>query len=62
MFQPSTPTITSPEGTPLLVTKLVRPARRKRLVARPQLVERLDAGLERTLTLLCAPEIGRAHV
>jgi LuxR family maltose regulon positive regulatory protein len=39
----------------LLKTKLHIPPIRSELVSRPRLLERLDAGLERKLTLLSAP-------
>lgn len=39
----------------LLATKLFIPRPRKNLVARPRLVERLNAGLEKKLTLIAAP-------
>ncbi|HEY5857318.1 MAG TPA: LuxR C-terminal-related transcriptional regulator [Aldersonia sp.] len=43
--------------TPVLATKLFAPARRPLLVARPRLIERLDAALEpgRKLSLISAP-------
>jgi LuxR family transcriptional regulator, maltose regulon positive regulatory protein len=44
-----------PVVTPLLSTKLTLPIQRTELVARPRLIEHLDAGLERKLTLVCAP-------
>ncbi len=40
---------------PLLATKLFVPPPRAALVARPRLVERLNAGLDRRLTLVSAP-------
>jgi len=40
---------------PILATKLFLPPRRPGLVTRPDLLARLDAGLERRLTLLSAP-------
>ena len=40
---------------PLLATKLHAPRRRRGLVARPRLVERLDRGAESALTVLSAP-------
>ena len=40
---------------PLLTTKLYIPAPRPDLVPRPRLIERLDAGLNRKLTLISAP-------
>ena len=42
-------------GIPLLKTKLYIPAVRPNLVPRPRLVERLNAGLHRKLTLISAP-------
>ena len=39
----------------LLGTKLFIPRPRKNLVSRPHLVERLNAGLDRILTLIAAP-------
>jgi LuxR family maltose regulon positive regulatory protein len=41
--------------TPLLATKLYVPPLRPELVPRPRLVERLNAGLQRKLTLVSAP-------
>lgn len=41
--------------TPILSTKLFLPRPRSQNVARPHLLARLNAGLERTLTLLSAP-------
>ena len=41
--------------TPLLATKLLVPPLRPGLVPRPRLVERLNAGLHRKLTLVSAP-------
>ena len=41
--------------TPLLATKLYIPPIRPELVSRPRLIERLDAGLHRRLTLISAP-------
>jgi LuxR family maltose regulon positive regulatory protein len=40
---------------PLLSTKLYIPSLRPELVPRPRLIERLDAGLDRKLTLISAP-------
>jgi LuxR family transcriptional regulator, maltose regulon positive regulatory protein len=40
---------------PILATKLHTPAPRPRLVLRPRLLERLDAGMHRGLTLVSAP-------
>ena len=42
-------------SVPLLATKLFVPPPRAELVARPRLVERLNAGLARKLTLVSAP-------
>lgn len=42
-------------STPLLVTKLYVPPGRPEVVARPRLLERLNAGLHRKLTLVSAP-------
>ncbi|MFB0535234.1 MAG: hypothetical protein ACETWR_09645 [Anaerolineae bacterium] len=42
-------------GIPLLKSKLYIPAVRPNLVPRPRLVERLNAGLHRKLTLISAP-------
>jgi LuxR family maltose regulon positive regulatory protein len=41
--------------TPLLQTKLYIPPVRPELVSRPRLIERLNAGLHRKLTLISAP-------
>jgi LuxR family maltose regulon positive regulatory protein len=41
--------------TPLLNTKLFIPSHRLRLVSRPRLDERLNQGVSRKLTLICAP-------
>jgi LuxR family maltose regulon positive regulatory protein len=41
--------------TPLLATKLYIPSIRPELVSRPHLIERLNAGLHRKLTLISAP-------
>jgi LuxR family maltose regulon positive regulatory protein len=41
--------------TPLLQTKLYIPPPRPNLVSRPRLIERLNAGLQRKLTLVSAP-------
>jgi LuxR family maltose regulon positive regulatory protein len=41
--------------TPLLTTKLYVPPSRPRLVSRPRLIERLNSGLHRRLTLISAP-------
>ena len=40
---------------PLLTTKLYAPPHRPKLVLRPRLIERLDEGLHRKLTLISAP-------
>ena len=44
-------------STPVLATKLFAPARRRQLVARPRVADRLDATLEagHRLTLVSAP-------
>src|SRR5438874_3781006 len=42
-------------STPVLATKLHIPRSPRRMVPRPQLIERLDDGLERSLTLVSAP-------
>ena len=42
-------------ATPLLQTKLYIPPPRPELVPRPRLIERLNAGLHRKLTLVSAP-------
>lgn len=42
-------------ASPILVTKLFVPPTRAELVQRPSLIERLNAGLDRKLTLLSAP-------
>ena len=42
-------------STPLLTTKLYIPPIRPELVLRPRLIERLNAGLHRKLTLISAP-------
>ncbi len=42
-------------ATPLLTTKLYVPPVRPGLVSRPRLIERLNAGLDRKLTLISAP-------
>lgn len=42
-------------STPILITKLSIPTRRADWVVRPRLIERLDQGLKRKLTLLSAP-------
>jgi LuxR family maltose regulon positive regulatory protein len=43
------------EQQPLLLTKLHIPPVRPELVSRPRLLERLEAGLDRKLTLVSAP-------
>ena len=40
---------------PLLTTKLYIPPVRLEMVSRPRLIERLNAGLRRKLTLISAP-------
>src|SRR5919199_3204047 len=42
-------------STPILATKLYIPPRRPNVVRRAQLLERLNAGLHRKLTLISAP-------
>ena len=42
-------------STPVLVTKLYVPPQRPEAIARPRLIERLNEGLQRKLTLLSAP-------
>src|ERR671927_248371 len=42
-------------STPILATKLYLPPRRPNVVLRSQLLERLNAGLHRKLTLIAAP-------
>src|SRR4051794_1715045 len=42
-------------STPLLTTKLYVPPRRSNVVLRSRLIERLNAGLHRKLTLISAP-------
>ena len=42
-------------ATPLLTTKLYIPPARPELVPRPRLIERLNEGLHRKLTLVSAP-------
>ncbi|HYZ04155.1 MAG TPA: hypothetical protein VE691_03625, partial [Rubrobacter sp.] len=42
-------------STPILATKLYVPAPQPRVVPRPRLSERLNEGLHRKLTLICAP-------
>ena len=42
-------------STPVLATKLYIPPPQPRVVLRPRLMERLNEGLRRRLTLLCAP-------
>src|SRR5919202_61462 len=42
-------------STPILATKLYVPPPRPEAVQRPRLIERLDEGLRRKLTLVCAP-------
>jgi ATP/maltotriose-dependent transcriptional regulator MalT len=43
----------------LLRTKLYIPPFQQQQVPRPRLIERLDAGLERKLTLVSAPALAR---
>jgi len=42
-------------STPILATKLYIPPPRPKVVLRPRLIERLNEGLHRKLTLICAP-------
>ncbi len=42
-------------STPILATKLFIPPTRSQLVLRPRLIERLNEGLQRKLTLISAP-------
>ena len=42
-------------STPLLATKLYIPPPRPNVVLRPRLIERLNEGLHRKLTLISAP-------
>ena len=42
-------------STPILATKLYIPPPRPRVVPRPRLIERLNEGLHRKLTLISAP-------
>jgi LuxR family maltose regulon positive regulatory protein len=42
-------------STPILATKLYLPPPRPRVVLRPRLIERLNEGLHRRLTLISAP-------
>src|SRR5918999_4376914 len=42
-------------STPILATKLYIPAPQPRVVPRPRLIERLNEGLHRKLTLISAP-------
>jgi LuxR family maltose regulon positive regulatory protein len=42
-------------ATPLLKTRLYIPPVRSESVSRPRLIERLNAGLQRKLTLISAP-------
>jgi ATP/maltotriose-dependent transcriptional regulator MalT len=44
-------------STPLLTTKLYHPLPREYLVPRPRLIEQLDAGLHKMLTLVTPTEI-----
>jgi len=51
----TTPSFDSAQDVPLLQTKLYIPPSRPNLVSRPRLIERLNAGLYRKLTLVSAP-------
>ena len=42
-------------STPILATKLYIPPLRPKVVSRPRLIERLNEGLHRKLTLISAP-------
>jgi LuxR family transcriptional regulator, maltose regulon positive regulatory protein len=42
-------------STPILATKLYLPQPQPRVVLRPRLIEQLDEGMDRRLTLVCAP-------
>ncbi len=42
-------------SAPILVTKLYKPSPRPNVVSRPRLIERLNEGLQRKLTLIAAP-------
>ena len=44
-------------STPILATKLYIPSTRPELVYRPRLIERLNEGLHRKLTLISAPAV-----
>ncbi len=44
-------------ATPVLVTKLYIPPPRPNVVSRPRLIERLNEGLHRRLTLLSKPRL-----
>jgi LuxR family transcriptional regulator, maltose regulon positive regulatory protein len=48
-------TSASPAEIPLLMTKLYVPHARENMVSRPRLVERMNAGMKGTLTLIVAP-------
>ncbi len=50
-----TPSFDSAQDVPLLTTKLYIPPVRPELVSRPRLIEQLNAGLHRKLTLISAP-------
>lgn len=52
---PPTPDVGGSEAETLLATKLAVPPARAQLVPRPHLLERLEAGLQGSLTLLAAP-------
>ena len=51
----TTPSFDSAQDVPLLQTKLYIPLPRPNLVPRPRLIQRLNAGLYRKLTLISAP-------
>jgi LuxR family maltose regulon positive regulatory protein len=42
-------------STPILATKLYVPPPQPKVVLRPRLIERLNEGMNRRLTLVCAP-------
>src|SRR5919202_1179290 len=48
-------TVAGTDAPPLLALKLSVPSPAPRLVPRPRLLDRLDAGLDSRLTLICAP-------
>lgn len=52
---PLTDAVAGPARDPLVTTKLALPCPRPGLVPRPRLMDRLEAGLQRRLTLIAAP-------